>query len=108
METGRLGLSGSELRGGGDDVETGLAGAGVVGAGIEAGDFVLSCAGIGAGGLEGTVTGAAAWTFLPAQPEHKNGRDAATTHTPKADTPGFGTRRMGQNRGRVESGLAMK
>lgn len=58
--TGRLGLSGEELRGGGDVVDTGFDGAGVVGAGIDAGDFVLSCVGIGAGGFEGTATGAAA------------------------------------------------
>lgn len=108
METGRLGLSGSELRGGGDVVETGFVGRGVVGAGIEAGDFVLSCVGMGEGGVAGTATGAAAWTFLPAQPEQNNDRDAATTHRPKADTASFGTRRMGQIRGRVESGLTMK
>lgn len=89
-------------------VETGFAGAGVVGAGIEAGDFVLSCVGIGAGGFDGTVTGAAACTFRPAQPEQKRDRDAATTHTPKADTASLGIRRMGQIRGRVESGRAMK
>lgn len=58
--TGRLGLSDWELRGGGDVDETGVFGAGVVGAGIEAGDFVVSWVGIGAGGFEGTVTGAAA------------------------------------------------
>lgn len=60
METGRFGLSGSGFIGGAVVVDTGFAGAGVVGAGIEAGDFVLSCVGIGAGGFDGTVTGAAA------------------------------------------------
>lgn len=62
MVTGRLGESGLGLRAGGVP-ETGFAGAGVDGAGIEAGDLVVSCDGIGAGGTGGTLNGAAAWTL---------------------------------------------
>lgn len=62
MATGRLGVSGLGLRVGGVS-ETGFAGAGVDGAGIEAGDFVVSCEGIGEGETGGTVNGAAAWTL---------------------------------------------
>lgn len=109
MVAGFFGLSGVGLRFGEEVVEVaGFDGAGAVGAGIEAGDLDVSCVWMGDGGTGGTVTGAAAWTLLRAHPAQKTDIDAATTHMLRAEVVSFSTRRMGQIRGRVESGLTMR
>jgi hypothetical protein len=89
-------------------VGTGFFGAGVDGAGMESGDWLLSGTGTGAGGFGGTVTGADACTRLCEQPEHKNPRQAATAHVARADEISFSVCRERQIRGRVESGLDIR
>ena len=63
---------------------SGFFGAGVVGAGIESGDLVVPGLEIGAGGCGGTVTGAAARTLWPMQPQVKIVRLAAARHVKNA------------------------